>query len=612
MNSKATLILLTAVLVVFGFIHFVEQPIRKQQRLQASRAILADFDPATITSILIRPNGRDDIKVERSNQVWRLTQPISYPAEAERIEALLTNLAQLEWITRISDADLRSRPRGARSPMEEFGFLPPQASLYLEGKDISYRLLIGTNSTWDDQVYLQIPGDGNISLANGSFLKFIPIKRDFWRNLDLVNFTNMPFDTIKVSTGSKVFQVERDAENHLWRMKSPQARADTPKIEALLRQLQETNVADKFITDDPQADLEKYGWQGSPPAPALELSFQQRDTNVLFRLQFGADVPGATNAVYARLMGASNIVQTAKTPLRGWQVAYTNFLDRHLISVPPTLVDGIEVQGEDRFTLQQQTNGEWLVKAAESFPADAEEMSHLLASFTNLQVEFENLAAADLAAYGLTVPTLQYTLKSSFASSSPSNQVLAQIQFGTNQTGRVFERRTDELSVNTIGREEFDRLPHASWQMRDRRIWNFDSSNVVSITVHELCGVRKLLRDPLRQLTFAPGSQGFINDVALEETLHRLGELKAVYWTAVDDAHAEKYGFAEVAHEVTLTVKQGAQSETYTIQFGKPSPYAHPYAAIMRDGHRLIFEFPAPLYALVHKELGIPAMFRHP
>ncbi len=607
MNSRTTWILLTAVLVVFGFIHFVERPIRQKKQQQTSRAILPNFDPATITSILIRPNGRDDIKVERNDQVWRLTQPIVYPAEAERIEALLTNLAQLAWLTQVSEADLKMRPKA----MEEFGFLTPQASLYLEGKNVSYRLLIGTNSAWGDQVYLQVPGGGNICLASSSFLKFIPVHRDLWRNGDVINLAGMPFDTLKVSAGGKIFQLERDAEQKQWRMKSPQARADAPKIEALLKQLQDL-TAEKFISDDPQADLEKYGWQGSPPAPALELSFQQSDTNTLFRLQFGASPASDTNAVYARLIGSSNIVQTARVPMRNWQQAYTNFLDRRLLSVPPSLVDKIEVKGKDAFVLQEQTNGEWQVNADETFPADAEEMSGLLASFTNLQVEFENFAVADLAAYGLTEPSLQYTLKSSFAAHVPSNQVLAEIQFGTNQAGKVFERRTDERSVNSVNGESFDRLPRVSWQMRDRRIWNFESNNVVSITVRHLGGVRKLIRDPQQHWTFAPGSQGLINEFALEETLHRLGEFKAVIWTAIGDEHLERYGFAEAAHEVTLEVKKGEQTELCTIRFGKPSPYFHPYASIVRQGRRFVFEFPAPLYELVHKELGIPAAFRHP
>ena len=56
---------------------------------------------------------------------------------------------------------------------------------------------------------------------------------------------------------------------------------------------------------------------------------------------------------------------------------------------------------------------------------------------------------------------------------------------------------------------------------------------------------------------------------------------------------------------------KGGQLETNTIQFGKPSPHLHPYASVLRDGRRLIFEFPVDLYAnLVTSYLGIPPAYQ--
>ena len=51
--------------------------------------------------------------------------------------------------------------------------------------------------------------------------------------------------------------------------------------------------------------------------------------------------------------------------------------------------------------------------------------------------------------------------------------------------------------------------------------------------------------------------------------------------------------------------------ETNTIQFGQPSPLLHPYASVMRDGRRLVFEFPVDLYSnLVVNYLAIPPLYR--
>jgi hypothetical protein len=48
------------------------------------------------------------------------------------------------------------------------------------------------------------------------------------------------------------------------------------------------------------------------------------------------------------------------------------------------------------------------------------------------------------------------------------------------------------------------------------------------------------------------------------------------------------------------------------VEFGGRSPYSHPYASVMRDGQRVVFEFPADLYEnFVEHDLSIPAALRY-
>ena len=57
-----------------------------------------------------------------------------------------------------------------------------------------------------------------------------------------------------------------------------------------------------------------------------------------------------------------------------------------------------------------------------------------------------------------------------------TNSVLVQLFFGTNQNNEVFVRRADEDFVYAVTAEDFNRLPEAAWEFRDRRIWNFNES----------------------------------------------------------------------------------------------------------------------------------------
>jgi hypothetical protein len=313
----------------------------------------------------------------------------------------------------------------------------------------------------------------------------------------------------------------------------------------------------------------------------------------------------------ARSEAPSNIVLVAREPFRAWHGDYTNFLDQHLISLSPRWIESIQAHGEDDFSVRKETNGQWEVQARENFPADAALMEDWLAALTNISTAIEKTVVADFAEYGLGHPALRYSIQ--FGPDAGSHAA-AQLEFGTNKTGQVFEHRTDEDFVNTIGRDEFSRLPQASWQMRDRRVWQFDTSNVISVTIHQLGATRKFLRDPDGDWTFAPGYHGppFINSPSLEEGIHRIGNLTAIYWDGIGDDSLERFGFGQADHSLEFEIRRPQGVETLRVEFGGRSPYSHPYASVMRDGQRVVFEFPADLYEnFVEHDLSIPAALRY-
>jgi hypothetical protein len=391
----------------------------------------------------------------------------------------------------------------------------------------------------------------------------------------------------------------------------PPARADTPKIDELLRRLQTVLVGD-FVPDDSQADLDASGLQSTETTPELELSFLN-GTNIVAGFQLGNSVAKFPGYAYARRDDPGNIVIVAKEPLKPWQASYTNFLDQHFISLSPGLIESIAVRGDDDFEVQRQTNGPWLVTAGKSFPADSALMDYWLAEFTNMNTEIAKRVVTDFSDYGLTQPSLQYTLRFSPAAGA---QAATWINFGTNQAGQVFERRLDEDFVNSVSSNDYDLLPRASWELRDREVWNFASSNVLSITIHQRGGVLKYLHDPAGNWTYAPGfsSQVPINSFATEACVFQMGRLRAIYWDGVGEEHLERFGFPQADFEVAFEVKQGGTNETFRIQFGGRSPtHYHPYASIVRDGQRLIFEFPAGLYDnLVEPNLTLYTARLHP
>jgi hypothetical protein len=610
MNWKPTWVLLATAVVALAFIVLFEHPLREERLRQAGRAVLPGFNPATVTNIEIQPRSQPAIVVRRAagntNLPWRLTQPISYPAQGEQVEALLQALAKLEWQERIAQSALKDMP----DAQEQFGFTRPQFSIVLQGTEATRRLEIGELSALGDQVYLSVVGNSTVCLAATDLLRVIPRDKNDWRDLSALDLAGKSFQSLRIRSAGKEFALERDPTNHFWFMTDPlPARADTSRINDLLRQLQNVEVR-VFVTDDPQADLDLYGLRTSPQTPDLVLSFFQ-GTNVVTALQVGASPSNHLDLAYARRLDLGNVVAVDRGPFRAWQTVYTNFLDQHLMSVPPNWVESIDVRGDDSFSVQKQTNGQWVVRAVTSFTADATLMEDWLASLTNITTEIEKTVVADFSEYGLSSPALQYTFKF-----GPGVQGLAptQIDFGAVRNGRVFERRADESPiVNTISQNDSDRLPRVSWQLRDRSIWTFASSNVVRVKVHQQGGTREYLRDPEGEWTFAPGYHAppYIDSPSMEEAVHRIGGLRAVYWDGLGDDHLERFGFTNADYNLEFVVKRPEGTNTLRLEFGGRSPYSHPYASVMTGGQRLIFEFPVDLYEnFVEPDLSLSAALR--
>jgi len=201
----------------------------------------------------------------------------------------------------------------------------------------------------------------------------------------------------------------------------------------------------------------------------------------------------------------------------------------------------------------------------------------------------------DFAPYGLSNACLQYIVRFSAAAGTHNE---ARISFGTNAAGKVFERRLDEDFVNTISADDFSLLPRVSWELRDRQVWSFESSNVVGITVCQLGATNKYKRDLDGNWTYVPGfgNPVPVNSAATEECIFRIGKLRAIYWDGVGETNLDFFGFAKTDHQVEFAVKRGGTNEIFRLQFGARSPMRHPYATVVRDGQRLIFEFPVDLY----------------
>ncbi|MGB7768897.1 MAG: DUF4340 domain-containing protein [Verrucomicrobiia bacterium] len=590
MNSKNTLTWFVVAAALFAFI-FIFGHFLRPAAVEPS-AILSGLNPSTVASVQVIPTDALEIQADRTNRTWLLTKPVVYPAQSAAIETLLGVLQKLTPAIRISAGELRKEPNADA----EYGFEPPHISLVIEGADgQSWQLQVGNKTAPGDQVFLRVVGTDGAFVADADWLKYIPHSANDWRDTALVDFNGYTPDWLVLTNGTKVIELHLDATNHLWRLIRPlEARADSDRITKALQRLQTARV-EQFLADNTNADLSTYGLQ-----PANLDLWLGHGTDFVSAVHIGNSPTNDSSLVYARRHDWSAILTTAKEPLSTWFNPVNDFRDPYLLELSAPVAE-IEVRGTNDFTLQRQGTNDWHV-VGENFPVDAESVQQFIKLLASLRVaEFvkDVVTAPDLPAYGLASPARRITL---FSAAGDTNAVIAQLLFGPTQTNEIFVRRADEDSVYAVALEDFNQLPEAGWEFRDRRIWDFSEADVAKIIIHQNGRTRQIIHDGPDKWSLAPGSQGIIVPAAIEETAHRFGELTAVAWLARNVTDPGKFGLKPENLSITFELKNGVKS---TVDFGLSGSQTA-LAAVTLDGERWAFVFPPVLYQFVLSYLTIP------
>ena len=595
MSSKNTWLWMTVAAALFAFIFLFE---RFRPHPETGPAyLLPELSTEVVKTVQIWPAGQLEIRAERTNGVWRLTEPVVYPAQSTKVQDFLDALQRLTIAHKISEKELRMDPKAD----QDYGIDPPQLSLsFNSGRSIHF----GHRTSPGDQVFVRIPGIEGVAIVDAEVLNYFPQNGNSWRDTTLADLAGETFDRITMTNmlKSRSFILQRDSTNKFWAMTFPlKTRADSEKVEDAVQKLEQLRVQE-FISDDPKADLEIFGLQ--PPALTVALG---QGTNTLVVLDFGKELTNNSGLIYARRRDQTAIVALSTNALAQWSASYEIFRDRHLVTLMGPL-ETITVQGQDSFSLQWQTNNTWQVvtrdSPAQDFPADQLLATHVARSLSELEVidfEKDSVPEPEFARYGLASPVRKYVLK--WTVSPTATNPPTELDFGTNSSGQVFARRIGEDAVYGIAPLDFEALPSASWQLRERKIWDFEVNDVARITIQQNGKTREIVRNGTNGWSLAAGSSGVINISAIEDTTRELGHLTAFSWVGHGNAKLAGFGFAPGGHQLTIELKSG---EKLNVQFGAETRLGAPYASVTFNGEPWIFEFPPDIYPSVQFCLTIP------
>ena len=394
-------------------------------------------------------------------------------------------------------------------------------------------------------------------MTDTTWLQFLPHDVSEWRDTTLVDMPDT-LDWLVVTNGTQAIEFRRSVTNRMWRIVRPlQARADNLRLVTALQQLQTAKVS-QFTNDDSKADLTAYGLE-----PAAMDVWLGAGTNLLTALHAGKEVPGAAGEIFARREGWNTVVTTAKEPLAPWRGTVNEFRDPNVLELTAIPAE-IEVRGDNNYTLQLRGSNVW-IEAGEKFPVDVDRVRDLVRTLTNLRIaDFAQdvVTASGLQSFGLATPFRQITLR---GMAGDTNSTIVQLFFGASTTnGQVYVKRADEDFVYAVNTADTGLLTFSGDFFRAPEIWRFSETNVAQVTVQQNGKTLQLIRNGTNDWSLAAGSQGIINTAAVKETVHRLGELDALFWVQRNVPDSQ-IGRTTNSLSIAIELKSG---EKYSVDFG--------------------------------------------
>ena len=592
MQRKLTWILSTLALALFAFIYFFERKIPGSAERLAAPKLFAQLSPGEIRALEITFQSGGTVRAEQTNGAWFLTRPV-YPAQQSAIETLVTNILNLRRFDRIPQHKVVLEGQKA------FGLDPARAAILIETETNSVRLEVGGPAPLTNNIYMRLEGAPEVLLTQADLLYSLPRSTNDWRSEDLLHLSELglSFDHLEVRSGPRLFQIGKNPTNKLWQITKPiPARGDQVSIAMLLERFGNARVG-SFVADGP-VDLERYGLQ----TPPVELTFAN-GTNDVFTIQFGGTVTNQTNQLYARLLGHSNIVTVSRDLLEYLNQPYKTFHDPHLLTLDTNAIDRINVDSLEKYSLQRQPNGRWLIEAEPPVQVDPgffREFVGTILSLRILDIAKEVPTDADLQALGLKVPRISFEFYQTLTNStgSPTNSLMAELAFGNNLPDRVYARRSDETPIYVTELAPLFELPHQAFRLRDRTLWNYATNQVVRLSLISSNQTNSAT------LSGASWSSDPIINAALQEAIFRMSHLQVVRWTAKGEDAKQQAGIVPGSQMLEIELKTPAGPKVLRVRFGKAALRHNVYATSPEiPDEPLVFEFPGEIYHLLLENL---------
>jgi len=366
MNTRTTWILLLTVLLLGGYIYFVDGRFRGREETVARPRItprLAD----RVTRFRIE---RGDFVAEcrKEQGEWMLIEPLQARAEKGFIEQLLMGLETFEHGQIVHQSELQEQGMTAA----DYGFDPPRVRIEMEGRDFSHSLLIGRDVPGSGALFLMLDDLPHIMSTSGDLISLLPERIADLRDRRLFHRDPARVTRVEINTPEGFVRIVRQ-EDGSWMLRQPlEARADTRSVEALVSAICGWR-AQQFVSDE-ATDKAVYGLD-EPPS---EVSLAFGTDGTARTLQLGSTIAGDEPSRYVTMKNEPSVMTMPALNAEALRIKVDDLRDRRLVSLAMDEIHGIRItRGEQAVELWREEKA-WNITRPRSWPADVERVDALL------------------------------------------------------------------------------------------------------------------------------------------------------------------------------------------------------------------------------------------
>jgi hypothetical protein len=553
MKFRTTFFLFVAVILLGGFIWFVEQRSestreRKEQARRAMRIVANRISYLRIefTNVVVECAAEDG--------KWMLVQPVRDRADSAAIDRALSGLQNLPRGEVITASERKSR----NLQLSDYGFDLPRAKIVL-GDNLRRRtILVGRTALLGGAVYIKDESLGDIIATDTNLLQFIPQAAADLR--DRVIFHGAPEQVrrLDVHSGGGFFQIAR-GEQGQWALQQPiSARASTMVVQKMLAELFDLRV-EEFIAES-RSDLVAYGLDDA--GVKVSVSYNGREGEM--DLWLGSLVKTNKDLVYVWVKGSDSIYAVRANILGRLAMKAEDLRDRRLMTLSVYDISYFRAEEGERAVELRKDGETWNVVEPKPWKADPQRMRDLLTAWVGASiVAFVDDAGTNLSALGLAPParTLKFARWAPPADGkeappvSAGDEVTVRVSGAKRDLGRLLvkveqENAPYEILADTLNTVSMDPLFY-----RDRQVLNLNPDDVLKITLSQADRKRSVERGPSGEFQPVGSTDEKIDPEVIRDLLMTASHLVVAEFVADTPEKLSDYGLDKPRAVLALGLK---------------------------------------------------------